>query len=352
MRSPGIGLVGLSAFGFAALACAPACSSAHERSPGEQRGLDVTHAELAAVERMLGGEWRVAYPGGASQFDTWSWGPGRHSLRMLTDGTSGAGERWRAFGLVYWHPGRKHMRTFGMNPYAQSVGEGVLRVDGETFEAELVMHQSGGLRHLKLRQAFDGPDAYRATLSESVGTADYAPLAEWDYVRSLERSAPPNVSAPEHQRPRALKAFEALVGRTWSAADAGNASGARVQIEAQWMAQVDAFFASASAYADNAQGEREPLLHAYVYAHPADEQLRVLALASTGAVYEGSIAARDGGRFELELTACEGERERRYAVQIELAKDGSLRERVWSVEGATRELLRDRRHPPSAPTVE
>jgi hypothetical protein len=344
MRSRRIGLVGFIALGCAALACAPACSSAHERSPGERRGLDAPRAELAAVERLLGGEWRVAYPGGASQFDTWSWGPGRHSLRLLTDGSSGEGTRWQAFGLVYWHPGLAQLRTFGMNPYAQSVAHGVIRADSELIETELEMHQSGGLRHLRLRQAFDGPDAYRATLAESVAPADYATLAEWDYARALERSAPPNVGAPERERVSVLKAFEVLAGRTWSATEAQHPSSARVQIEAHWMPQVDAFFASA--FAGSAAGES--LLHAYVYAHPADEQLRLLALSSTGAVYEGGVAVLDGDRFELALTAHEGERERHYAMQIELASDGSLRERVWSVAGATRELLRDRRHAPSA----
>ncbi|PCC73459.1 Putative transposase [Nannocystis exedens] len=54
---------------------------------------------MASFARRVPGEWRLAYQNGTSQFDTWHWGPGKYSLRVLTGGTATAGEPWRELQL-------------------------------------------------------------------------------------------------------------------------------------------------------------------------------------------------------------------------------------------------------------
>ena len=74
---------------------------------------------MASFARMVGGEWRMTAQSGTSMFDTWHWGPGKHSLRVMTDGSGADGKPWRELQAVYWHPGRKQVRLLGLSPFAR-----------------------------------------------------------------------------------------------------------------------------------------------------------------------------------------------------------------------------------------
>src|SRR5262245_12640298 len=83
----------------------------------------------ASFARMVGGEWKMTAAAGTSMFDTWHWGPGRHSMRVMTDGLGADGNPWRALGVVYWHPGRKQVCSLGLSPYGAGVAEGAIKFD-------------------------------------------------------------------------------------------------------------------------------------------------------------------------------------------------------------------------------
>ena len=88
----------------------------------------------------------------------------------------------------------------------------------------------------------------------------------------------------------------------------------------------------------------EPLLDAYVYRHPATDTLHCLALSRWGGVYEGDLTVLEDGGLQLALEGYEGDQAVPHVVRFDFGKDGTLRNRVWSVEGSERTLLLDVRH--------
>jgi ligand-binding sensor domain-containing protein len=71
---------------------------------------------MASFSRLMSGQWRRTFPGGTSMVETWHWGPGRHSARVMTEGSSAAGEPWREVRAFYWQPGRKEICVWGGEP--------------------------------------------------------------------------------------------------------------------------------------------------------------------------------------------------------------------------------------------
>lgn len=306
---------------------------------------------MASFARMAGGEWRMTAPGmTARMFDTWHWGPGRRSMMSQVYGTGADGKPWRELLVVYWHPGLKEVRLLGLHLDIPGLGrgvmEGAIRFDGESAEAEFDLHQPGhpgrAIRKMGLRWAFDGPDRYHETLLEDSG-AGLALLAEWDFARSGELSALPTVAAEAKKASEHLKVFESLVGHTWEAGGdrgAGDAAGMRTTFE--WIPYVDAIYARSLALAKD--GEFAHVLDAYIYLHAGTKALRCLALSDSGGVYEGGATVLEGGGLRLDLKGYEGDRSVEREVRIDLEGDGTLRQRLWSVEGGERTLVLDVRH--------
>lgn len=330
----------LALFLLAALsACAarqdkgPDARSAHGPAPAEAAG------PMASFARLVPGEWRVTAQSGKSMFHTWHWGPGRHSLRRVTDGAGAGGEPWRALKVVYWHPGRKEVRLLGLEPVAGGVAEGTITFAGGAADGVFDLHQSAGRRRMGLRWAFDGPDKYRDTLLEATGPAGLEPLAEWDHVRTTP-PATPRPRAVEGAKPsKHLKALEPLLGHTWEAKGDWAAGGAvHVRTTFEWVPLADAVYLRVLAPGQG--GEPGHLLDAYLYHHTGAKALRVLALSGRGGVYEGDVTALDGA-LQTELKGYEGGRVVAHVVRLDFEPGGALRQRVWSLEGAARTLRLD-----------
>jgi len=84
-----------------------------------------------------------------------------------------------------------------------------------------------------------------------------------------------------------------------------------------------------------------------------DESLpttRCLALSAGGSVYDGDVTVLDGGALRLDVTGYEGDQVVLHVARFDFEPDGSLRERVWSLngnegnEGAERTLRLDVHH--------
>jgi hypothetical protein len=287
---------------------------------------------MEGFARLVDGEWRQTARSGRNMFHAWHWGPGRHSIRRMTDGSGAGGDPWREVQVYYWHPGRKQVRMLGVSPFDRGVSEGEIKFDGEKAEGVFDLHQTRGLRKMGRRWAFDGHDKYRDTLMESSGRDGLQPLVEFDLIRT---------KPPARPRPRAvdgavlskhLKPLEPLLGHTWEA------TGDAFRTVFEWVPLADAIYARVVGM------DGEHLLDAYVYHHTGANALRCLALSHRGGVYEGDLTVLDGGALQLEPKGYEGERVVRHVVRFDFEKDGTLRHRVWSARGADRTLLLDVHH--------
>src|SRR5688572_1278833 len=67
-----------------------ACTARQAKSPDTRPVSEPAPAKvtdpMASFVRMVSGEWRVTFHSGKSFFHTWHWGPGKHSIRRMTDG--------------------------------------------------------------------------------------------------------------------------------------------------------------------------------------------------------------------------------------------------------------------------
>jgi hypothetical protein len=327
------------------LAAVSACTARQDTSPDANPVQEPAPAEvadpMASFARMVPGEWRVTAQSGKSMFHTWHWGPGKHSIRRMTDGSGAGGEPWRALMVVYWHPGRKQVRLLGLEPFARGVADGTIKFEGETADGTFDLHQTGGLRKLSLRWVFDGPDKYRDTLLEATGPDGYKPLVELDHVRS-EPPAAPRPRTVEGEKPsKHLKALEPLLGHTWEAKGAwatGDAFHTRTTFE--WVPLADAIYGRV--VTPGKDGEH--LLDAYVYHHTGANKLRCLALSSRGGVYEGDVTVPDGGAPQFDLKGYDGDQAVTHVVRFDFEQDGALHHRVWSLKGTERTLTLDVHH--------
>lgn len=334
-------------FAFGLVTVLGACEAAQDENANttpspERTNVDAAEA-MASFARMVPGEWRQTAQRGTSTFDTWHWGPGRRSMRVMTDGSGSqvVPEPWRELQVFYWHPGRAEVRLLGLSPFARGVSEGTIRFDGETAEGVFDAWQTQGRRKLGLRWTFDGPDRYRDVLLEERGSDGLQPMNAWVHVRSAEPPAPRDpvdAEPPEHSG--FLKPLEPLLGHTWEAAIAPSGGVARTTFE--WIPYADGIYARTVVLTGG--GEPEHALDAYFFHHTGLGRLRCLALWESGAVFEGDVTVLDGGALQLDLTAYEADRATPRVVRIDFEADGTLRQRDWSIAGAERTLVLDVRH--------
>lgn len=322
-------------FAPALLAASFACATAPDDSADRQPKQDVVRVELAdpmaSFARMVGGEWRVTFTSGAIAFDTWEWGPGRHSVH------SGDLE------VFYWHPRRKQICILSLHPDIPGVGrgsgEGTIEFDGDRADGVLHLDQPRGRRELGIRWTFDGPDKYHDALLENTG-AGFGVLAEWDRVRVPMRSeSRPSVATSKPSEH--LKMFEPLVGGTWeSKGDSRTEHALHARSTFEWLPD----YVHARVLTPNENGELAHALDAYFYSDVATGALRCLALSNRGGVYEGEGTVLEGGALQLDLTSSEGDRVIPLVVRFDFEKDGTLRTRAWSAERGERTLALDVRH--------
>lgn len=305
--------------------------------PSARASADGSADPMAGFARMVGGEWKVTFKSGTSMYDTYRWGPDRHSGRVMTHGLDAGGNPWRGLGVVYWHPARKQLYTLSLNPFEGSISEGAVKshVDGDRTESVSDLYQNGVHRKLVSRETFDGPDRYHSALLEEFDDSKLTPLTEWDYFRSRALTPVRPLPAENPPKPSArLKAFQPLFGRTWDARGKwGTGDPFHIESTFEWIPYIDAVYARTFALRGN--GEPIHLLDAYIYHHTKAGRLRCLALSGWkgGGVYEGDVTVLEGGALQFDLAGYEGERTVPYVVQFDLQGDGTLRDRVWSVGG-------------------
>lgn len=291
---------------------------------------------MAAFARMEAGEWRL----GTVHATTWRWGPGRHSIHAHRVGSDVDGNPWRELVIYYWRPDREQIHLLSFHPdipgIGRGVGEGTIEFDGDSAATSLELHQPRARRKLEARWAFDGPDTYRDVLLEDSGRG-LTTLAEWEYVRSMERSPPPAPAAGRVPTPsRNIRAFVPLVGQ-WEGQEDGRAELIRSNVG--WVEYLDVVALSVEGASKNDKPEH--LLDAFFYHHVGFDELRCVAISISGSVYEGVVTVLEDNNLELELNPYEGDAGDRRLVRFDLAPDGALRTRAWTVDGDDRTLVLD-----------
>lgn len=297
---------------------------------------------MASFARLVGGEWKVTAASGTSMYQRWHWGPGRHSMRVMTDGSDAVGNPWRALQVFYWHPGRKQVCMLGLSPYARSVAEGSIKFAGESADAVMDLHQTGGRRKMGLRWDFHGPDKYHEILLEATGPEGLQPLAEWDYVRQAVGVRPVRDEGTPKLADR-LKVLEAFLSHSWEARGEWAGKDAfHIHTTFEWVPYADGIYARV--LMPSKEDAPTHLLDAYFYHHTGANALRCLALSSRGDVYEGELTVLDGGGLQFDLKGYSGEQVVPYVVRFDFEKDETLRQRIWSVGSTERTLLLDVQH--------
>jgi hypothetical protein len=313
----------LGSMALAAMACT------QQPTPAPSRG-STSVLEAAGFARLLTGAWRITAASGTSMFDSWHWGPGQHSLRVMTEGLDASGGPWREISFFYYHPRRKEVCLFGLSPYAGSVGEGTFRLEGEEAHGRLDLFQTGHRRTMGLRWVFAGADAYRETLLEATGKEGLQPLAAWDHVR---------VAAPTPMDPLTVESvpqpserwgpFRPLIGKTVRAENDGSSmDGLEVVATLEWIPYIDALYLRVLGSARDAASAH--LLDAVLYHHTGLGKLRCLALSHRGEVSEGDVRMLEDRSVQIELDGSTEEGDVARIVRLEIAEDAAARLRVWS----------------------
>jgi hypothetical protein len=287
-------------------------------------------------------------------FDTWHWGPGKHSIRVMTDGANAAdgNSPWRAVRVFYWHPGRKEVCLLGLSPFMSGVSEGTIKFDGETADGIFDLYQTRNQRKMGLRWDFDGPDKYHDILLEATGPEGLQWMNAWDHIRSKgPPAARPPAPAQAPTLSEHLKPFEPLLGHTWETK--GEAKGEwpvtggdafQVQTVFEWIPYADGIYARVIAPSKHGDVEPTHLLDAYFYRHTGTGALRCLALSNRGGVYAGDVTVLDDGALQSDLKGYENDQVVTQVAHFDFEKDGTSHLRLWSVEGAERTLMLDIHH--------
>ena len=330
-------------------------ASATCTSSGDQKGPAAALVEgagpMAAFDRLVGGEWMVTFASGATAFQAWQWGPGRHSLRKISRGLDGIAEAW-AGDVLYWHPGQEQVCLLSLHGdipgIGRGVGDGTMEFRGETLHGRLDLRQPRGLRTLASRWAFHGSDRYHDMLLEDSGRG-FEPLAEWDFVRVPVRAGAATPAAPAAgQRPKPTGSLQPLadfVDQIWEAEASRTATGdvSRIRSTVDWIPSLEVVCVRTVSPTPGTD-EPVPVLDVYLHLPIGAGALRCLALSGSGGVYRGEATSVGDGALQFDLDGWEGDRVVRCVARLDVEPDGAVRQHVWSLQGSQRTVLLDVRH--------
>jgi len=130
-----------------------------------------------------------------------NWGPGKHSIRRMTDG-SGGGRRgpWREVQVFYLAPRSQAGPGAGGEPFSQEAYRRARsRSTGRTQKATSTSTRPADFRKMGLRWAFDGPrQVPRYAAGSEPDPADSSPSSSFDQIRSKPPAK--NTAPPPHRR--------------------------------------------------------------------------------------------------------------------------------------------------------
>lgn len=309
---------------------------------------------MESFSKLIGGRWKTTSQSGNDTFDTWTWGPGRHSIRCMTEGIAADGKPWHAIAVYYWDPGRSEIRLLAISPFQRSVSEGSVTVEHNRFTGFMDLFQTGGRREMGLQWTFEGPDTYADELREK-DRGKYAELASWKRTR-VGADAPAklrsNTSPLDAQPSARLGPLVKLLGRAWMTSTdpngkPGTEGEGQTQAVFEYVPYADAIYGRV-----NTLPKGDAPAHAmdlYLFHHTGAGVLRCLALGSNergdAAVYQGDIASLESGRtLECELKARGGAGGSKLKIRVEFESSTLAFERLWKIDGDQPTLQNEHRY--------
>jgi hypothetical protein len=347
---------------FAAL---PACAAPQDNQPDAappRQPASVSDATnpMANYARLVGDEWQLKAPGMSAQmFNTWHWGPGRHSARVMTNGVAADGNPWRGIGVHYWHPGRKQICLLALSTFQRQVSVGTITFDpgGAAADGRFDLFHPRFRRTMGLRWDFIGPDQYHDILLEATGPEGLLKMNEWDHVRVRPPVPPRPLGVAGAEPSDVILPLMRLCG-TWEATiNTPDAGAMNTKSTIHWIPLADGLYARVTAPSAAAEAESSVPTHlfdVYLHNHHGAKALRCLALSNDGTVYEGEVTALpdEDGSLQIDLNGDSGDQKVSLAVRLDFDADSKLRHRVWSVQDTERPLLLDIHHTKSGPPVD
>ncbi len=313
---------------------AAACNT-HE--PGTPSSND----PLVAFQRFTESTWRVTLDSGTSQRATWTWGPGRRSLRNDTTGQGAAGEPWRALDLYYWDAEGEEIRLLGLRPAIPTLGRGVatgtMRVDATGGRGRFDLYQPGHPRpprKMGLEWHFGAPDRYRETLLEVSPGEQMSPLATRDFVRADPGTPPAKATNASPTGP--MSPFASWFRGDWVAPrDLGVGLPADLRFRCRWLPLIEVLTVQVAA-ADC----EVLLLEAYLYHHPTDDTVHCTAFTADG-FHDGVAKIQSNGDIEADLSGDQRGSPTRAGLAVAITAQERPRVRCWSSRQGHRELILD-----------
>ena len=118
-------------------------------------------------------QWKMGTTSNVGMYDTWMWGPGYHSIRVMTHNDSDPDTTpWRAVQAIYRNPATNKLHAWSINPYAHSVDEGVITVTPNSAECTSDLYQTNIHRFLTRRWTFESAEIHHLALLEAHGVLE------------------------------------------------------------------------------------------------------------------------------------------------------------------------------------
>ncbi len=310
-------------------------------------------APLAPFARMIGGEWRVTFASGTTQFDRWRWGPGRHSIISETFGTDAEAKPWRVLTVYFVEPGSDAVRVVSSHPPAGELGRGMSSgtavMRDASMTARTMLRQSGRPDHSRSIETlwdFRGPDAYRSALAEDGGRG-FEEMVAWEYTRSRALSEMPAIADDAAQPAGALSFLASTVAHRWQAdvmpaSEVANDIGASMRTDLSVIPYLQAIHAQVTEIPTSAGLGSS--IEAFVL-QPVDRgPYRVLVLTASGCVGEGTVTITDDRSLDCSLEVVRGKDTLRRRLRVTLEPGDTMRTQVWSADSEPGALLADLLH--------
>lgn len=365
------------------LGAIPACAHVAD-TPNQLAAPTPTSTSPTPLERepffthLAESSFSTTFTSGEIGINQWRWGPGKFSIRRTSMLSQIQLQPWSEE-IIYWQPVQKSFAVLHLHADAAGIGrglsEGTLNLSSTPIQTTLTLYQPRAQRTLAERWLLPDHNSYHAFLLEDSGTG-FQPLVDWVYTRVPTNplaSAPVAPSTPAlplaaASLPAHFRAFESLINRQWISSNSSSTTSALTHASAsmrtsfEWLATVQLLrIHTASPAKSSTASAPSPIssafnpsidIEVYIYQHMQTRDLRCLALAADGAIYQGNeipltslATVTSTTLIAFDLTGESSRGTRKYRIQLDRQPDtkpeSSVRQRVWSLEAREPSLLLD-----------
>lgn len=243
---------------------------------------------------MVGGEWRMKTKDGSQMIETWQWGPGKKSLKVVTHGFNASDNNfpWRDIEIIYWHPMRKEIRMLGISPMWRGVREGVVTAKGGKLSGTIDLYQTVGTRRLGWSLEPQGANTFFEALASENPAGKMERFVDWTFERN--KSITPMVYPKKGTK---IEPSAEMMGVRDLVTERKHPDGGSVSFV--YVPYADAIYFSSSTPAKD--GRKAGSEHGLIYYHTGAKERRYFAISSSGEVSEGTVRYTRGFSWEIKM---------------------------------------------------